>query len=82
MNLGLGSLTSAFNISLTVMPLNETGNGTICIPRFPVPADLPIEDGTDATLQAITVGDSGTALYNVSSGPVVDRFQYCYVSPY
>jgi hypothetical protein len=27
---------------------------------------LGIVDGTDASLQVITIGDSGTALYNVS----------------
>lgn len=47
------------------MMLNETGNGTICIPKWTLPADLGIVDGQDASLQVITVGDSGTALYNV-----------------
>lgn len=48
------------------MLLNETGNGTICIPKWTLPADLGIVDGMDASLQVITIGDSGTALYNVS----------------
>ncbi len=51
------------------MLLNETGNGTICIPKWTLPADLGIVDGQDASLQVITIGDSGTALYNVSGHP-------------
>ncbi|KAK4941052.1 hypothetical protein LTR10_018973 [Elasticomyces elasticus] len=39
-NLGFGSNTSTFNISLNPMMLNETGNGTICIPKWRLPADL------------------------------------------
>jgi hypothetical protein len=49
-NLGLGTIPAAYNITLTSMPLNETSNGTICIPKFPLPADLPIADGTQASL--------------------------------
>ncbi|KIX07358.1 uncharacterized protein Z518_02011 [Rhinocladiella mackenziei CBS 650.93] len=63
-NLGLGSNISTFNISLNPMLLNETGNGTICIPKWTLPADLGIIDGQDASLQVITIGDDGTALYN------------------
>ncbi|KEF53547.1 uncharacterized protein A1O9_10522 [Exophiala aquamarina CBS 119918] len=63
-NLGLGSNITTFNISLNPMLLNETGNGTICIPKWTLPADLDITDGTEASLQVITIGDSGTALYN------------------
>ena len=66
MNLGLGEIPAAFNITLTPMPLNETGNGTICIPKFSLLADLGITEGTDASLQVVAVGDSGSALYNVS----------------
>ncbi|KAH0828266.1 hypothetical protein Z517_04608 [Fonsecaea pedrosoi CBS 271.37] len=63
-NLGFGSDIATFNISLNPMLLNETGNGTICIPKWTLPADLGITDGMDASLQVITIGDSGTALYN------------------
>lgn len=67
MNLGLGTNTSTFNISLNDMPFNETGNGTLCLPHLDIPTDLdlPIEDGTNATLQVVTVGEGGTALYSV-----------------
>ena len=72
-NLGFGSNTNTFNISLNPMLLNETGNGTICIPKWKLPADLSIVDGMDASLQVITIGDSGTALYNVSQAFAVLR---------
>ncbi|KIW70575.1 hypothetical protein PV04_02831 [Phialophora macrospora] len=63
-NLGFGSDTNTFNISLNPMLLNVTGNGTICIPKWNLPADLGIVDGMDASLQVINIGDTGTALYN------------------
>jgi hypothetical protein len=64
LNLRSSSNTSTFNISLNPMLLNETGNGTICLPKWHLPAELGIVDGQDASLQIITIGDSGTALYN------------------
>ncbi|OQU98728.1 hypothetical protein CLAIMM_04467 isoform 2 [Cladophialophora immunda] len=76
-NLGFGSDIATFNISLNPMLLNETGNGTICIPKWTLPADLGIVDGMDASLQVITIGDSGTALYNLTdwlTDHVVDVF--------
>jgi hypothetical protein len=68
-NLGLGdgvgdaSVTS-FNISLTPDLHNATGNGTLCIDRVPLPANLPITEGTNASIQVVTFGQSGSALYN------------------
>ncbi|KAL2414695.1 hypothetical protein ABEF95_003720 [Exophiala dermatitidis] len=63
-NLGLGNNTNTFTTSLNPMLLNETGNGTICLPKFTLPEGLGIQDGQDASLQVITIGDEGTALYN------------------
>ena len=65
-NLGLGSNATVFNISLTTPPLNETGNGTFCFPKVQLPTDLNLQDGDDASIQVVTVGETGTALYNVS----------------
>jgi hypothetical protein len=65
-NLGLGSNVSTnFNITLFSLPLNETGNGTLCIPQVSIPAGL-VTDGMNASLQVVTSGSSGSALYNVS----------------
>ncbi|KAK6356355.1 hypothetical protein TWF718_000716 [Orbilia javanica] len=63
-NLGLGSEVTTFNISLTPNFLNNTGNGTLCIPKIPIPAGIEIRDGQDASIQVVTVGKSGSALYN------------------
>ncbi|PQE21740.1 expression library immunization antigen 1 protein [Rutstroemia sp. NJR-2017a BBW] len=63
-NLGLGSNVSNFNISLTPAPLNETGAGELCLGDFVLPAGITVQDGMNATLQVVTVGESGSALYN------------------
>ncbi|KAK3299846.1 uncharacterized protein B0H64DRAFT_437061 [Chaetomium fimeti] len=63
-NLGLGPDVSNFNYTLTTPPWNSTGNGTLCVPRLALPAGLPVRDGTRASLQVVTVGGDGSALYN------------------
>lgn len=65
-NLGMGSNATVFNISVTELPLNETGNGTFCFPHVQLPTDLNLQDGQDASIQVVTVGETGSALYNVS----------------
>ncbi|KAM0258450.1 hypothetical protein ACHAQJ_003789 [Trichoderma viride] len=62
-NLGLGANTTNFNVSLTPEFLNVTGSGTLCIEKLPVPVDN-IKDGTLASIQVVTSGQSGNALYN------------------
>ncbi|KAI3324640.1 hypothetical protein HD806DRAFT_534106 [Xylariaceae sp. AK1471] len=61
-NLGLGENATNFNISLTPDLLNVTGKGTFCLPVLPVPTT--IADGQNATIQVVTNGQSGSALYN------------------
>lgn len=63
-NLGLGADVSNFNYTLTKPFWNSTGNGTLCVPQLALPADLPISDGSQGSLQVVTVGDDGNALYN------------------
>ncbi|KAB8294122.1 hypothetical protein EYC80_009570 [Monilinia laxa] len=64
-NLGLGTNGSSnFNISLTPSPLNVTGKGSLCLKDLDIPADLKAENGLNATIQVVTVGESGSALYN------------------
>ena len=65
-NLGLGENVTNFNYTLTPDFWNVTGNGTLCVPTLPLPADLNIADGTEASIQVVTVGDTGSGLYNVS----------------
>ncbi|RFU73583.1 hypothetical protein TARUN_8674 [Trichoderma arundinaceum] len=62
-NLGLGANTTNFNVSLTPEFLNVTGKGTLCIDKLPVPLD-DVADGTLASIQVVTSGESGNALYN------------------
>ncbi|KAJ4164788.1 hypothetical protein LMH87_006449 [Akanthomyces muscarius] len=61
-NLGLGGNTTNFNLTLTPDLWNTTGRGTFCVDKLAVPAG--IADGTRATLQVVTSGASGSALYN------------------
>ncbi|GAB1743689.1 hypothetical protein NU219Hw_g613t1 [Hortaea werneckii] len=65
LNLGLGEEVASFNVSLTPnLPYNETGNGTLCLPRVALPEEANVTEGAVGSLQVITVGDSGSALYN------------------
>ncbi|KAJ9155848.1 hypothetical protein NKR19_g4394 [Coniochaeta hoffmannii] len=63
-NLGLGENVTNFNYTLTQNFWNETGNGTLCVPNLPLPVGLTVTDGTKASLQVVTLGDKGNALYN------------------
>ncbi|PHH72926.1 hypothetical protein CDD80_4172 [Ophiocordyceps camponoti-rufipedis] len=69
-NLGLGRNTTNFNVSLTPDFLNVTGKGTLCIDKLPIP--IPVENGTLATLQVVTPGASGSALYNCADIRLVE----------
>lgn len=61
-NLGLGGNATNFNVSLTPEFWNTTGKGTLCVEKMPVPEG--ISDGTLASVQVVTLGASGAALYN------------------
>lgn len=66
-NLGLGSDVSNFNYTLTNPFWNSTGNGTLCVKKLALPTNLPISDGSDASLQVVTIGENGNALYNCAN---------------
>lgn len=61
-NLALGENATNFNVSLTPEFWNVSGKGTLCVDKLPVPVDA--RDGAPASLQVVTVGESGSALYN------------------
>ncbi|KAG6006399.1 hypothetical protein E4U21_007065 [Claviceps maximensis] len=65
-NLGLGANATNFNVSLTPDFWNVTGKGTLCLDKLALPGDVQplVHDGTLASLQVVTVGASGAALYN------------------
>jgi hypothetical protein len=66
-NLGLGTNTTNFNISLPAFPLNETGAGNVCIPKVRLPPGLSIAEGTEASIQVATSNpENGAGLYVVS----------------
>jgi len=65
-NLGLGANATNFNITLTPEFFNVTGSGAFCLPKLNVPEGTA-KDGDVASLQVVTLGDSGSALYSVSS---------------
>lgn len=71
-NMGFGNEVTNFNVSLNPQGgslVNETGNGTFCWNRLPVPPasilGLEVQNGQNASIQVVTVGESGSALYNV-----------------
>ena len=64
-NLGLGDNVTNFNYTLTPSFWNETGNGTLCVPQLPLPAGVTPADGSKGSIQVVTLGASGSALYNV-----------------
>ncbi|RSM21053.1 hypothetical protein CDV31_000101 [Fusarium ambrosium] len=63
-NLGLGENSTNFNVSLTPQFLNATSPGQLCIDELKLPSDVKVSDGDFASIQVVTVGDSGSALYN------------------
>ncbi|KAJ9656001.1 hypothetical protein H2198_005254 [Neophaeococcomyces mojaviensis] len=69
-NLGFGPVVTNFNVSLNPggALVNETGNGTLCYNHVALPGPatlgLTVTDGMLATLQVVTVGQTGSALYN------------------
>ncbi|KAM0238138.1 hypothetical protein ACHAPO_004016 [Fusarium lateritium] len=63
-NLGLGENTTNFNISLTPEFLNATNAGTLFIEELALPSSFKVSDGDFASIQVVTVGESGSALYN------------------
>ena len=65
-NLGLGANVSNFNYTLTPEFWNATGSGTLCVPELLLPTGLNVTDGTQGSIQVVTVGESGAGLYNVS----------------
>ncbi|KAF5003648.1 hypothetical protein FDECE_9819 [Fusarium decemcellulare] len=63
-NLGLGENSTNFNVSLTPQFLNATSPGVLCIDELKLPSDVEVSDGDLASIQVVTLGESGSALYN------------------
>ena len=70
-NLGLG--TEIQNASFPMVPVFEIAGptrepypGTFCLPQVPLPANLTVNIGDNATIQVIETAVHGAALMNVS----------------
>lgn len=64
-NLGIGTGQVSFNISLLDHGLLNVTKGVLCLPDLSIPTGLNISEGTEASVQVITLGHTGSALYNV-----------------
>lgn len=47
-------------------PTNSVYQGEICLPQVPLPANITVKVGDNATIQVIELAQHGAALYNVS----------------
>ncbi|KAJ0318044.1 hypothetical protein COL5a_010791 [Colletotrichum fioriniae] len=63
-NLGIesGGNVTTHNITLTPQFWNATGSGTLCVEKLALPT--PAKDGQRGSIQVVTVGESGSGLYN------------------
>lgn len=69
-NLGLGTIPPNMSHPMVtpfgiVGPDNEPYPGTLCIPQVPLPADIEVKPGDNATIQLIELAQHGAGLYNV-----------------
>lgn len=61
--LGLGDNPGS-NFNLTLLPtFRQEGLGEFCLQDIPLPTDIGIRDGVNATLQVVTNGDPNGGLY-------------------
>lgn len=70
-NLGLG--TEPLNMSHVMIPVfqingptNEEYGGEFCFPQVPLPANISVNIGDNATIQVVEAAKHGAALYSVS----------------
>lgn len=70
LNLGLGTVPP--NMSHVMLPpfqiVGPTNNpypGTFCLPQVPLPANISVNVGDNATIQVVMAAQHGAALYNV-----------------
>lgn len=69
-NIGLGTIPE--NMSHPVVspfqitgPTNNPYPGTVCLPQVPLPANISVKAGDNATIQVVETAKHGAALYNV-----------------
>lgn len=69
-NLGLGTMPPNMSHPMIkpfeiVGPDNDPYPGTICLPQVPLPANIEVKAGDNATIQVVETAQHGAALYNV-----------------
>ncbi|KAF3026428.1 hypothetical protein E8E14_011367 [Neopestalotiopsis sp. 37M] len=80
-NLGLGSLPA--NHSLVMVPVfniegptNAEYHDGVCLDRVPLPANVTVRPGDNATVQIVQAAKHGAALYSCVDVTFVDNFEY------
>lgn len=71
-NMGLGTVPPNMSHPLVpvfqiVGPSNLMYPGTVCLPQLPLPPNITVNVGDNATIQVIETAQHGAALYAVSS---------------
>ena len=73
-NIGIGTVPE--NMSHPVVspfqitgPTNNPYPGTVCLPQVPLPANISVKAGDNATIQVVETAKHGAALYNVCRTP-------------
>lgn len=74
-NLGLG--TEPLNMSHNMIPVfsisgpsNDMYPGSICLLQVPLPTNVSVNVGDNATIQVVEIAQHGAALYSVSGCPL------------
>ena len=71
-NMGLGTVPPNMSHPISPVfqitgPTNLMYPGTFCLPQLPLPANITVNVGDNATIQVIETAVHGAALYSVSS---------------
>lgn len=71
-NLGIGNVPENYSLPMQKMwqitgPSNDPYPGSsICMPQVPLPANVTVNEGDNATIQVVENAQHGAALYSVS----------------
>jgi hypothetical protein len=58
-------------------PSNNPFPGTLCLDKIPLPTDIGIKAGVNATIQIVMTAQHGAALFSVSCKKRFDRWHAC-----
>lgn len=82
-NIGWGTIPpNMSNPMLSVFeiegPTNNPYPGTICMPQVPLPANMSVSPGDNATIQVVLAAKHGAALYDVCLRPLLLRLPFVF----